>query len=412
MSKFNRDIDLYNKTNFSTEMLDDRNMFSKSSNQTDDIDFSMMKPQDYETGMRITGHSAMKNKKDLINQPYIHESNDSNFKSFTNASNYSTIDEKLIDNVSSIKSNKICKIEQMITLYEHNSLIKNGFTLNIFSPFLIGYIWKTLILLSKNPTTNKIIEFLDTKTKNEVIGDMKYSSEIIENFAKITIAINTENNFINTNITNKIENSYNIKFIQSTNDVDEIIINSQLIFNINIPNYYNPQITNNYFIGYDNQMVKFLKLTNVKCSLIKNNNIINIEIPICENMLLCFIYTTNMNNIEKLPYEFLLSDKIIDYNIKTLTIPKINMTKKINYGKKFKDLLTNVHLGEISYGKMYNLSIINEYIINISTDNIEKIQQYNITKQIDEIIINHKCCFYIKNKLLPNKLLLCGKIEY
>ena len=411
-NRFSRDVDIYNDNNFSNEILEDRNIFSKSSNPNDDIDFSAMKPQDFESGMRIGSHSIMKNKKNLVNQPYIYESNDKNFQPM-GSGNYSTIDEKIIDNTSSIKSNTICSIEKMIATYEYMILKeKTGFNISIYSPFLLSYIWKTIILLSKNPSTEKIIDFLNAKTKNEVVNNMKYSAEIIENFAKITIAINTSNNFINTNITNKIENSYNIKFIQSESEANNIIINSNVNFDMKIPYYYNPQIINSYFVGFENQMVKFLKLSNVPCSLGRNGDIVNIEIPISENMFLCFIYTTKMQNIDELSYEFLLKDKVITHNIKTLIIPKINMTKKINYGKKFKNTLDMIHLGEISYGKMYNISIINDYILNVIIDRDAQTQKYNAFTQINEITINHKCCYYIKNKMLPNKLLLCGKIDY
>jgi hypothetical protein len=409
MNKFSRDVDILNNNNFASEILEDRTMFSKSSNQNDDIDFSTMKPNEYESGMRIGNYSIMNNKKNLINEPYIHESNDKNFQPISSG-NYTTIDDKLIDNTSTIKSDIICKIEKTISLYEYDNFSKSGFTLSIMSPFLLSYVWKTIILLSKNPSTNKIIEFLNTKTKNEVTNNMKYSSEIIENLAKITISINTNNNFINTNITNKIENSYNVKFIQSNSE--DVVINTKLSFDLNIPHYYSPEIISDSFIGYNNSLVKFIKLYNVPCNLSKNGHIFNIEIPIGDNMFLCFIYTTNMQNIDKLPYEFILKDKFINYKINKLIIPKINMNKKINYGKKFKNELSSVHLGEISYGKMYDISIINEYSLNIATDNNIPMPKYKVSNQLDEITINHKCFYYIKNKLLPNKLLLCGKIEY
>ena len=38
--------------------------------------------------------------------------------------------------------------------------------------------------------------------------------------------------------------------------------------------------------------------------------------------------------------------------------------------------------------------------------------KYEITKSFDEIVINHKCFYYVKNSNIPNKILSTGMISF
>ena len=67
-----------------------------------------------------------------------------------------------------------------------------------------------------------------------------------------------------------------------------------------------------------------------------------------------------------------------------------------NYSKKFKEVLTKIHLGEIIYGKTYDINIIQDVNIDISVNDDIQYKKINIENNIDEININHSCYFYVK----------------
>ena len=109
-----------------------------------------------------------------------------------------------------------------------------------------------------------------------------------------------------------------------------------------------------------------------------------------------FIYDKNKINTDTIVYEELLEDKKLNYIIKTLIIPKISFKKMSNYSKKFKEVLTDIHLGEVIYGKTYNIDIIQDVNIDIIVNEHIKNKNNNIVNNIDEININHSCYFYVK----------------
>ena len=156
-------------------------------------------------------------------------------------------------------------------------------------------------------------------------------------------------------------------------------------------------------------------MINVPCcvDIDREKNTVVIEIPFGENMILGFIYNLDRNNIEN---SNILYDKIIqtrkDYSlVKELIIPKINRKKKANYGKKFTNELEQIHLGEIIYGNLYNIDIVTDIELELTIDKEVSKNKYEIISNIDEIKINHKCYFYIKNNNI-NRILLTGLIDY
>ena len=169
-------------------------------------------------------------------------------------------------------------------------------------------------------------------------------------------------------------------------------------YEIKIPHFYNPSITNNYLIGYLNTKIKFIKLSNVYSFINITPDKVYIEFPLSheEPIFMGIIYHKNKTNTDSVIYEELLEQKTLNYLIKTLTIPKISLKKMSNYSKKFGDVLKKIHLGEVIYGKTYDIEIIQDVNFDISVNDDVKYKQHNIQNNIEEITINHSCYFYVK----------------
>ena len=61
---------------------------------------------------------------------------------------------------------------------------------------------------------------------------------------------------------------------------------------------------------------------------------------------------------------------------------------------------------------MYDIDIISDMELEITIDNNTSNNKYEIISNIDEIKINHRCYFYIKNLSIKNRILFNGIIEY
>ena len=129
-------------------------------------------------------------------------------------------------------------------------------------------------------------------------------------------------------------------------------------------------------------------------------------------MTLGFLYSVERNLLDKIPYDFILQTKKPDHLIKKLIIPKINRNKKSNYSKKFRDVLSQIHLGEIIYGTMYEIDINVNIGLNLSVTKEISNNKYEIINSFDNITINHKCFYYVKNNNITNKILSNGLINY
>jgi hypothetical protein len=221
---------------------------------------------------------------------------------------------------------------------------------------------------------------------------------------------------LNTNFTSKLAEIYKIKVTPIEQNLPNSVINFIFKFELKIPHYYQPNIINDYLLNYSNNKIKYIKMQNVPCGLEidRVNSIVNLEIPMGDSMILGFMYNLDRNNITNvdLLYEKIIKVREINTLIKELVIPKINRNKKSNYGKKFDNFLKEIHLGEIIYGNLYNLDIVTDTNLDIVIDKEVSKNKYEIKSNIDEIKINHRCYFYIKNTNVVNKILVSGMINY
>ena len=424
-----------------------------------------IKPNDNSNGMPLFNPQILNNKKNLINNPYIQETNNqTNFRALNTTSNtgsnmyasfadnddnastnsegvgysvnkFSGFDK--LDNGIKLKQNtnlnlmenavlnSIDTVEKGIIIYEHTLNVKKEktFIMDIYSPFGIAFMWKSLILLSKNPSTDKLLKLLQIKKKDDALNDMKYYSDVFSDMGKINYILPYSSGMFNTNFTKKLEEIYKItvntqenlnNYDNEKNDIATLILNFK--FELKIPFYYQPEIISDFLLDYTLNKIKFIKMLNVPCSLEidRTNDIVNFEIPIADNMHLGFAYNLSRNNIinGELLYNKINQKREINKLVKNLFIPKINRNKKINYGKKFSEDLKQIHLGEIIYGNMYDIDIINNMELEITIDNNITNNKYQIISNIEEIKINHRCFFYLKNLSIENRILFCGIIHY
>lgn len=446
---FGREVDLFKtKQNNNIEILNDRDMFNKFSNTNDTIDTSSFNLTD-SYGMPIQGGSTTNNKKSLLSTPYIMETNNknnwvattttwnqddmyaelelgknkhSNDNQFNNPNNPTMLEMAYNNDLVGIGTNEdngLCKIEAdcLGFEYELTRQKQKEIIVDVSSPFALGYIWKTLILLSKNPSTDKFVKMLGIKNKDSIVSDMKRHADVFQDSGKISISIptNSPGQTSNTNYINKIEEIYKISIIPEQEIYDNIVtINLDWNFLLEIPFYYQPKLINDYLVGYSKAKTKFLELTDVPIFLLvdKNSNLVCLELPCASNMTLGFIYTPSRDLVEKIPYEFLIQTKKPIVLAKKLIIPKLNRNKKSSYSKNFKEILNQVHFGEIVYGTLYQVNILMSMGLSIGVSKEISKNKYEITKTFDDIRINHKCFYYIKNEFIPNKILASGMICY
>lgn len=438
----NREMDLVNSGTVSNDkILGDRDIFNKFSNENEQLDMTMVKHDEYNYGMPIFNGQILNNKKSLITSPFIVENNNKNnfissHLSLDSHDMYAEIEDKSNNFDSDVFStmaynnnknfsntpkkqdehNAICKIERDITEYEYELNLKKDreLLMDINSPFALGYIWKTIILLSKNPTTDKLLNLLGVKNKDILINDIKYNSEVFTDSGKLDIIIPRTNQTINTNFISKIEDLYGITIRVEDMKDDVSVVNMNYKFTLDIPFYYQPKIVIGYLQNFSKSKIKFMEMSNVPVSLMiyHNENVVVLEIPMGFNMVLGFVYDTNRQNVKKIPYRLMLKNKNPEVLVKKLVVPKITRNKQTIYSKKFKEELSNVHLGEITYGMMTSMNINVGMGLNIEVSNEVSKDKYEIKRNIDYININHKCFYYIKNSNIENKLLITGIINY
>ena len=293
------------------------------------------------------------------------------------------------------EDNGLCKIESDCLGFEY-ALTKQKqkeIVVDVSSPFALGYIWKTLILLSKNPSTDKIVKMLGIKSKDSIMSDMKRHAEVFDDSGKLEIIIPeiTSGQTVNSNYISKIEDIYKFKIIHDNIEHENIAkINLNWNFVLEIPFYYQPKIINDYLIGYSKVKTKFF----------------------ASNMVLGFIYTPTRELVESIPYDLITQPKKPEIIAKKLIIPKLNRHKKSLYSKNFKDVLRQIHLGEVIYGTMYSIDIMTSIGLSIGVSKEIPKNKYEITKSFDDITINHKCFYYVKNNFIQNKILSTGMIYY
>jgi len=428
--QFARNMDLVNNINrnmnINNNILDDRDLFNKISNTDNTRNFT---DRDKRLGQTTC------NRKDL-NENIYNTNENSNFKAnsnnnfnnyemFNNQNNINDINE--MNNINEINEiNEINDLndikddlERDIMIYEYSNNMnkEKEFIFDINSPYGIAYVWKTLILTTKNPSNEKILKMLNIRNKEILINDLNNQSVIFRDFGEITYNFDGEEN-ININYSKKLEEMFNVKCTNSLNSRNICLINMIFRYELKIPYYYNPEIINFKFYNYRDVSLKFIRMLNVPVSIISeklnNKEMINIEIPMCENMRLGFIFDNNRELVEDYEkiYNMMIREKRYNIKVKNLIIPKLNRTKKSNYSNKFGDNLNNIHVGELCYGKLMKIlmNIFTKLEINVER-NIE-IERYEIEREMENIVINNKLLYYIRNERIKNRILFSGVINY
>lgn len=401
-SQFNRLIDSIRIEQKDNVFTNERDLFNQNSNGNyENLDFSHFKVNDYELGMPLHNPTILRNKKSLLSKPLMQQEN--NIIPVEN--------NNFTDEYYSIKTdNEEKNIEKGIVEYEYTYNINNKKSFfNINTPFSLSYVWKTLVLLSKYPSNQKLLDMLNIKNKNLILQSMKDNSNLFNQYSKINISIPSEYT-INQDYINKLNNIFNINIFNRDHNLlinsnEEIImINLETNYSLSLPNYYNPKIIVNNLI---NQQIKtkFIKLENVYSYVNFDNNEINIEIPLLNNTIIGFIYNNYKQNINEINYDKLLNDKPINTKINNFIFPKFTTNKFTDYGYKFNELLSDFHLGEIIYGKLFKL-VINQYLdLNININSNNSINNIKNINNINLININHSNFFYIKEN---KKIIISG----
>ena len=448
---FGRELEINQSRNIPSNapILNDRDMFNKFSNTNETIDTTSFNPTDA-WGMPIQGGSTSNNKKSLLSTPYIMEANDKNGWTSTSttwnqndmyaeleydkknnqikfSNNENTNQDDMLKQAYNNKlsgtneDNGLCKIETDCLGFEYElskqKQKEKEIIVDISSPFALGYIWKSIILLSKNPSTDKLVKMLGIKGKDTIVADMKRHAEVFEDSGKIEllVPVYSSGQTPNSNYIQKIEDIYKISVLPDNETFDNMAsLNMKWNFLLEIPFYYQPKVITDYLLGYNKIKTKFLELTDVPIFLMidRTNNIVFVEIPFSSNMVLGFIYTPTKELVNNIPIELITQPKKPSVLAKKLVIPKLNRNKKTNYSKNFKDVLNQVHLGEIVYGTLYKLNINIDIGLSIGVSKEIPKNTYEIVKSFDEIIINHKCFYYVKNNFIQNKVLATGIICY
>ncbi len=448
-----------------SQYLNDRDMFNKFSNGNEIIDYTEIKHDESNYGMPIFNGQILNNKKSLISSPFVIENNnkdsfvslnssmdsndiyesidfDSNDtnpfdrgdkKSTKYQSQSSEFNDDILNSMAynampnqiskinkeekTISKDSMCTVEKDILNFEFdiNKNKSREFVVDVNSPFALGYIWKSLILLTKNPSTDKLLKLLNVSHKEGLVTDMKYNADVFADSGSLELVLPTSDQTLNSNFISKIWNIYHIK-IRTVEDeqINKAIMNMNWIFKLEIPFYYQPTVVSGYLQGYKTNKIKFIEMKKVPVSLTINReeNYAIVEIQCGSNMILGFVYTITRQQVSVLPYKKMLEHKKPEVLVETLLIPKINRKKNSPYGKRFKEELSNIHFGELVYGVMYGLDINVEMGLEIGiTQDVSK-EKYEIKSNIDIININHKCYYYIKNRNIENKILTNGLINY
>ena len=435
-------------------ILNDRDMFNKFSNGYDvEVDLTRKVDKnnfDFDQFSR-SNIQILNNKKSLINNPYVYEKKDTkinffgseeqieNYQYLNDNYNEMTVDNN-INNMNSI-SNKVSiedkqedeeqdLIERDITKFDYLMEYKKNkeISISLISPFLASYMWKSLILLSKNPSTEKLLEILGVKKKEVIISEMKDYSGMIGKFGSINYFLPPiqGNGTINSNFINKVNEIFNIQVIDLSNEVNQdnfnmvnnnscdIKIQCNLNYEFKIPFFYNPMIVNDYFLNCNKKIkIKLIELENVNISLNTiEPDIVNIEVLLGNNII-GFYYNKYGNLLPELNYDLIIKQKKFDILVNKFIFPKINRNKRSSYDKEFMKNIGKVHLGEIIYGNMYDLDISMNMNLNIATDNEINMSKPKSHNQVMEIIkLNHKCFYYIKDIEIKNRIICSGLINY
>jgi hypothetical protein len=469
--QLNRNKDVYIK-NDNPVLLDDREMFNKFSNNNDtEIDFNANNDKSNFRSVHIYN-----NKKNLINNPYIVKNstnsanmanmayNDnttygSNFDNTTYGSNYdnttygSNYDTTFIndgttkdkgksktnnnsfdkeyqrDFIDKSKNNTSNVIEKDIIddfIYNLSSCDSSISPKVPLAPYLLSYLIYSIILLSKNPTTDKLLQTYKIKSKDIAINEMKDISDDVSKYGDITYMVPSgcNNAFIN-----KIKDIFNITVTTYDTDSangtegegDGVTVYANFNYKLGIPMCYNPEIIYDYFDNDKKNKAKFIKLRNciISHDYYKDDTkgggggggTVCIEI-LLEQTKLGFIFNSNKQSLNNaLPYHMMIKEKDFSITSKKVIIPQIsNNIKDCNYNI---NNLENIHLGELLNGSLITPQLYLNTSLEIDilpTPTTNPTSPQTITKKVEAITINCDSYYYIKNE--NNKLIYIGLVHH
>jgi len=418
--QINRNKDVYLKNDVNPILLDDRTMFNKFSNSNDtEIDFNVNNEK-----FNFRSVHIYNNKKNLINNPYIVKNNDGNnggtIKAGNDDNGYQGYQEVSADFGSGSfdrayhsefnNSNNTTKgmvisnniITDFINLTSTNTAPDSNINMQqlTISPYLLSYLIYSIILLSKNPSTDALLEIYKFKSKDIAINEMKEISENICKYGNVSYVI-PENGNNNTTFINKIKDIFNINISHyKPNEEQECIIYANFDFKLGIPMYYNPEV-----INYKNR--KFIKMSNVILSYqyMPQENIGCIEI-LLHTYKLGFIFNKGgLGGLEgPASLKVMMQNKEHSIVSKIMLIPNISRTIKDCYYNVNK--LPIVHLGELINGVMLKSNIflntsIEMDIIPVGNGNNK------VNKVVNKTVINFKqYYYYIKDD--KNNVIYCS----
>jgi hypothetical protein len=422
--QINRNKDVYLKNDVNPVLLDDRNMFNKFSNSNDtEIDFNVNNDK-----FNFRSVHIYNNKKNLINNPYIVKNTDNNdnngciVKAGNDDCGYRGYQEVCSDSGSGLFdqayhnefSNTIKGIEISIGIItDFLNLTNTNIKQLTISPYLLSYLIYSIILLSKNPSTDTLLEIYKFKSKDIAINEMKEISENVCKYGNISYIIPENSN--NTTFINKIKDIFNINITHykpnQGQESNKCIIYANFDFKLGIPLYYNPEV-----INYKNK--KFIKMSNVILSYhyTPQENIGCIEI-LLHTYKLGFIFNKgdginnidSINNIDgKEALRVMMQNKEYFVMSTIMLIPNISTNIKDCYYNVSK--LPNLHLGELINGVMLKPNIFLNTSIEmdiIPVDNSNSNSNNKIKKVVSKTVINFKhYYYYIKDD--KNNVIYCS----
>jgi hypothetical protein len=447
--QINRNKDVYLKNDANPILLDDRTMFNKFSNSNDsEIDFNVNNDK-----FNFRSVHIYNNKKNLINNPYIVKNNGDNnnngciIKANNDDNGYhgyqevcdgagagvgsgagsgagscvgsSSFDQAYQRDFSnSSKSNNVISIGIITDFLNltatpnathnatHNASHNTTHNTTI-SPQLLSYLIYSIILLSKNPSTDALLEIYNFKSKDIAISEMKELSDVVNKYGNVSYVIpGTAGTAGNTTFINKIKDIFNIGITHYNQEQDKeqrFIIYANFDFKLGIPLYYNPEI-----IKYKNK--NFIKMSNVILSYnhLPQENIGCIEV-LMHTYKLGFIFNkgndVNININSEGALKVIMQNK--DYSIMstTMLIPNISTNIKDLYYNISK--LSNLHLGELVNGVMLKPNIFLNTSLEMDIIPVEKNNVNTCKKVISKSVINFKhYYYYIKDD--KNNIIYCG----
>jgi hypothetical protein len=292
------------------------------------------------------------------------------------------------------------------------------------APYLLSYLIYSIILLSKNPSTDKLLQTYKIKSKDIAINEMKDISDDVSKYGDITYMVPSgcNNAFINKikdifNITVTTYDADSTEGTEGEGGGDGVTVYANFNYKLGIPRFYNPELIYDYFDNDRKNKAKFIKLRNCIISHDYNKDdtkggaVVCIEI-LLEQTKLGFIFNSNKQPLNNtLPYHMMMKEKDFSITSKRVIIPQIsNNIKDCNYNI---NNLENIHLGELINGSLITPQLYLNTSLEIDilpTPALTTNHASTITKKLEAITIICDSYYYIKNE--NNKIIYIGLVHH